>query len=510
MKLKVGSLFSGIGGLDLGLEQTGGFEVVWQSEIEPYPCAVLKHHWPDVPNHGDITKIDWSQVEPVDVLCGGFPCQDVSLAGKRAGVKDGTRSGLWSEFKFAISCLRPRYVLIENVPGLISVDAGAGFARVLSDLAEVGYDAEWACVSAADVGAPQKRERVFIVAHTEYPGLPGAALTGGEGVPASERGPGWQSAQHGGEPQGRCGDVEDSDGGGLSGQGVCRQPPRGAEAKRAGETLVNTTGQPQREQDDQGDQGDPEPSRRPEGGIPSGAGSGDEGLADPQGERLQAGREGRTQPPRATTSGYRRIFQPIPRSGFWDDWQLVTPEGELGGAICGGPAGIPPGVDGDTGGADASDWPTPTQRDYKSGRKKKEPEGRVGSAPLSEAVISPWPTPRANDPEKRGNIANDPRNGLPAAAQHHPVPWRTPQADERGQLNSDYADRRADNGQPISLGMDAIRSKQPARLIPPGIPLLETGRKGRVAKLKALGNACTPQQAEYVAWCILLHARGQQ
>lgn len=116
-------------------------------------------------------------------------------------------------------------------------------------------------------------------------------------------------------------------------------------------------------------------------------------------------------------------------------------------------------------------------------------------------MISPWPTPRANDPEKRGNIANDPRNGLPAATRH----WPTPQASdgEKGGPNQ----RHGSGDQPLP---GAVHNQQPARLIPPGIPLLETGRKGRVAKLKALGNACTPQQAEYVARCILLHARGQQ
>src|SRR5690606_7177861 len=117
-KLTVGSLFSGIGGIDLGLERAG-METRWFSEIDPYASRVLAKHWPNVPNHGDITQIDFRAVEAVDVLCGGFPCQDLSLAGKRAGI-DGERSGLWSEYVRAIRDLRPRYVLVENVTALLS------------------------------------------------------------------------------------------------------------------------------------------------------------------------------------------------------------------------------------------------------------------------------------------------------------------------------------------------------------------------------------------------------
>lgn len=180
--MKVLSLFSGIGGLDKGLEMAG-MTIVAHSEIDPYCCEVLKKHWPDVPNLGDITKIDWNGVPPVDVICGGFPCTDVSVAGKQKGIKDDTRSGLWFYFRDAISVLRPRYAIIENVAGIFSSNHGRDFARVLSDLAEIGYDAEWACVSAASVGAHHKRERVFIVA---YP-----------------RGRGCSESETGGKQQGR-------------------------------------------------------------------------------------------------------------------------------------------------------------------------------------------------------------------------------------------------------------------------------------------------------------------
>src|SRR3990167_684603 len=157
--LKVGSLFSGIGGIDLGLERTGGFKIVWFSEIEPYCIEVLKKHWPEVKNHGDITKIKWEDVERVDVLAGGFPCQDISVAGKGAGIIEGKRSSLWKYFAAAIRALRPSYVIIENVSAL----SNRGLDVVLANLAKEGYDAEWLDLRASDFGAPHKRERIFII-----------------------------------------------------------------------------------------------------------------------------------------------------------------------------------------------------------------------------------------------------------------------------------------------------------------------------------------------------------
>jgi hypothetical protein len=172
--LTVGSLFSGIGGLDLGLERAG-MTVLWQSEIHPYGCRVLAKHWPDVPNLGDITTIDWSKVEPVDVICGGYPCQPFSYAGIRQGGNDPRH--LWPHFLDAIRRLRPRYALLENVPGHLSL----GFGRVLGDLAESGYDATWDCIPAAAVGAPHRRDRVFVVAHTNGEGESGVTFDALEG-----------------------------------------------------------------------------------------------------------------------------------------------------------------------------------------------------------------------------------------------------------------------------------------------------------------------------------------
>jgi DNA (cytosine-5)-methyltransferase 1 len=158
MTYTVGSLFSGIGGLDLGLERAG-MKVVWQSEIDPFACKVLKKHWPEVVNHGDIKQIDWATVEPVDIICGGYPCQPFSTAGKRKGTDDPRH--LWPWVRTAISELRPQYAILENVRGHLSM----GGLQVVGELAEIGYDAEWRVVSAAGVGAPHRRERVIILAY---------------------------------------------------------------------------------------------------------------------------------------------------------------------------------------------------------------------------------------------------------------------------------------------------------------------------------------------------------
>lgn len=161
MSLTVGSLFSGIGGFDLGLERAG-FTVKWQVEIDEFARKVLSKHWPDVPKYGDIRAIDWATIEPVDVLCGGFPCQDLSCAGKRAGLREGTRSGLWFEYVKAIRAVRPKYIVVENVSGLLDNHA---LGRVLGDLAESGYDAEWAMFPASGLGFAHSRLRVWIVAY---------------------------------------------------------------------------------------------------------------------------------------------------------------------------------------------------------------------------------------------------------------------------------------------------------------------------------------------------------
>lgn len=156
-----GSLFAGIGGMDLGLERAG-MECRWQVEIDPFCQKVLAKHWPEVKRYGDIRTVDES-VGYVDVLAGGFPCQDLSCAGRKRGINEGTRSGLWSEFARVIGQLRPRFVLIENVSGLL---ANEPMRRVLGDLSALGFDAEWESIPAAAVGAPHLRDRVWIFAYS--------------------------------------------------------------------------------------------------------------------------------------------------------------------------------------------------------------------------------------------------------------------------------------------------------------------------------------------------------
>lgn len=164
MKLRVLDLFSGIGGFSLGLERTGGFETVAFCEIDPFCRRVLAKHWPDVPCYEDVRTLTAATLRrdgiAVDVICGGFPCQDISRAGKRVGIS-GARSGLWSEYARLIGDLRPSFVIVENVSDLLSIGLGV----VLGDLADLGYDASWECVTASAVGAPHRRDRIWIVAH---------------------------------------------------------------------------------------------------------------------------------------------------------------------------------------------------------------------------------------------------------------------------------------------------------------------------------------------------------
>lgn len=164
VKLRVLDLFSGIGGFSLGLERTGGFETVAFCEIEPFCQKVLAKHWPGVPCYDDVRTLTAERLAAdgiaVDVICGGFPCQDISTAGKGAGLA-GKRSGLWSEIARLSGELRPSYVIVENVSALL----GRGLGTVLGDLAEIGYDAEWHCIPASAVGAPHRRDRVWIVAN---------------------------------------------------------------------------------------------------------------------------------------------------------------------------------------------------------------------------------------------------------------------------------------------------------------------------------------------------------
>lgn len=162
--MRVGSLCSGYGGLELAVETLwSDAEVVWHAEVDPHASQVLARHWPGTPNHGDLTTFDWTQAEPVVVVTAGYPCQPFSTAGRRGGESDARH--IWPHVLRAVRHLRPRLVLLENVSGHLSL----GFGRVLGDLAEAGYDARWTCLRAADIGAPHRRERLFVLAYPDFP-----------------------------------------------------------------------------------------------------------------------------------------------------------------------------------------------------------------------------------------------------------------------------------------------------------------------------------------------------
>ena len=209
--MRVLSLFSGIGGLDLGLE-AAGMTIVGQSEVDPYACRVLEKHWPGVLNLGDITTITEESLDrlgPIDLVCGGFPCQDLSVAGKQAGIHAG-RSGLFFELMRVVRMVGPRYVVLENVPTLLSGERGRWFGAVLGELAESGFDAEWDCIPAQAVGAPHRRDRVFVIAVADAPSARLQAWSSdGVGV---EHGPCRNEGQPA-RPCGQAGAVADADGG---------------------------------------------------------------------------------------------------------------------------------------------------------------------------------------------------------------------------------------------------------------------------------------------------------
>lgn len=166
----------------MAVAQVFNAEIAWHCEWDAAPSKILEDNFPGIPNYRDVSKVEWDSVEQVDILCGGFPCQDLSLAGSRAGLKEGTRSGLWSEFAKAIDTIKPKYVVIENVRGLLSgkaysdVELGEEFVveksgepalramgAVLGDMAELGYDCRWQGVPASEAGAPHQRFRVFVL-----------------------------------------------------------------------------------------------------------------------------------------------------------------------------------------------------------------------------------------------------------------------------------------------------------------------------------------------------------
>jgi DNA (cytosine-5)-methyltransferase 1 len=212
--LTVGALFAGYGGMEQGIAQVLPVSLSWFAEFDAAPSAVMAHHHPGVPNLGDVTKVDWSAVPRVDVITGGSPCQDLSHAGKRKGMTDGTRSNLWAEMREAVAVLRPRLVVWENVRGAYSAHADSdlepcagcvggdgsdgepvlrALGRVLGDLSELGYDARWYGLRAADVGGAHGRFRIFLFAtpagDASSIGVEGVG-SGGLGLSRTHAGPG--------------------------------------------------------------------------------------------------------------------------------------------------------------------------------------------------------------------------------------------------------------------------------------------------------------------------------
>jgi DNA (cytosine-5)-methyltransferase 1 len=246
-----GSLFAGIGGFDLGL-QRAGFDIRWQVEIDPFCRQVLARHFPEAKRYEDVRTVygmadaegdgrgtrrargsacegprlfdgaQWDAtgcLESVAVVCGGFPCQPFSHAGKRIGSAD--NRNLWPEFARIIRQIRPRWVVVENVPGLLSIESGWVFGTILGDLAALGYDAEWDCISAADVGAPHLRQRIWIVAYPHTNGS-GSLFRTGDGEPAEGL-----DVASGHDVAGLCAAVADTNKPGLQGrerESVCECP----------------------------------------------------------------------------------------------------------------------------------------------------------------------------------------------------------------------------------------------------------------------------------------------
>lgn len=189
MTPRIGSLFSGAGGLDMAVESVFGAEVAWHCELDSAASKVLAARWPGVPNLGDITAVDWFPVESVDIICGGWPCQPFSVAGKRKGADD--ERALWPYVARAIRLVRPRLVVLENVSAVL----GPEFQRVANDLATLRYDIAWTCLRAGDVGAPHRRDRLFVLAtdtardgwHERWP--ESARLVGGSDAAVGGDGP---------------------------------------------------------------------------------------------------------------------------------------------------------------------------------------------------------------------------------------------------------------------------------------------------------------------------------
>jgi DNA (cytosine-5)-methyltransferase 1 len=463
---RIASLCSGFGGLDDAVLEAYGGRLAWYCQYDPedrhqYAAQIIARHAPGVPNLGDITTVDYTQVEPVDILTAGWPCQDMSLAGKRAGLIEGTRSGLWFHVARAIKSIRPSLVILENVRGLLSApadsdvepcpwclgDAGDGepamraLGVVLADLAELGFDAERQGIPASDVGACHQRFRIFVLA---WPADPESAGRTREGLPG-------RTAEH--SPA--AADADD-----LGGDG---RPARAGQAGRevpAGDAAADADGGRL--------QGHPQRDRRPVEGQPEGerrldaVGSGPCGstAADASGERYgDAGAPGIGGLPAAALAG--RAAAPANANGNAVRKQPVADDGGSREAVAGlaGPD-APADASGVAGCLDDGDSATAPDAEG-DGWLERRPDAAVGGEPdwgQYADAITRWETVL----------------GRPAPG---PV-------DDRGRLNPVFVEWMQGLGEGHVTGL-------------PGIP--------RTAQLKALGNGVVPQQA--AAAIRLLHAR---
>lgn len=179
--MKIGSLCTGYGGLDLAVEAVTGGHTIWYSEFDKQTAKIMQHHRPLISNLWDLTKVDWSQVEPIDVLTAGYPCQPFSGAGQRKGTNDPRH--IWPSIAKAIGVLRPRLIVLENVRGHLTL----GFDQVLANLASIGYDSRWQLVRACDVGAPHPRSRLFVIAYPNGQRLQGNKIKSGKPSPIINR-----------------------------------------------------------------------------------------------------------------------------------------------------------------------------------------------------------------------------------------------------------------------------------------------------------------------------------
>jgi DNA (cytosine-5)-methyltransferase 1 len=418
-------------------------EVRWQVENEPYYQKVLAKHWPDVTRYGDIKEIDWSEVEPVDLVCGGFPCQPVSLAGKRLAQDD--ERWLWPAVDRCLRALRPRFALLENVPGLLS----AGMSDVLGDLAACGYDAEWDCIPAAAVGAPHLRYRVLIVA---YPQGDIRGASGDDGPLAFDRG-GALLAHSRSRNGGTGGSGRPEHGG----QGVREQAyPHVAYTQVfpqwAGFRPYEPRGERRGRPGDSGSAGD----------VPDADGVMRDGRAD----------EPWRGPERRTALG-------------WDSWWTTEPDV---GRVA---ARLSPGLDG--GGIDEQGGGTEGGAEILRGDQVSRM--RVNSS-----------GPKAPSRHERPASCGDSVRGMPR--QGGPARWHTEDAgdaDLRDMRTAVHA-QVLPSPQDMQRGMPErtwppLGDEEMARFWasePEGVPRVANGVANRVDRLRGLGNAVVPQVAEWI------------